>query len=398
MTGPAAALGSRIVTARDRRRWWPGLRVGTRVLRLARARRRRVMVCLDPRQHRLPRAARCRRRVLGRARWATRSPGTRSSAVPLLSARAFGAALGERGEARARRSRLRSFLTRNPPLIAVVARPARARRAGPAGARGRRQGLRVGLAAGRVLRPRRQPHGEREDGVLRLPPPMTAPVGARDRAAASSWRLRSCSSPRRRSSPSPTPTCSRPRCPRHQRPVVAHAYGLDLRLTASAIAWATASSSSRRRSGRSFSRGRWCRPRLGRGRAGAAPGAADRGARGRARARRRRCRGRRGPRACAARRACASSRPARARGRRAGSDGRWRSPAAAKSSSSATTSACSASCTSVRRARSSARPTATQSRPTPPTSTEKERPDRRRDTTIAVLHATAPALIRRSRP
>ena len=162
-----------------------------------------------------------------------------SAVTLLLGSAAIGAALGERaGEGG--RSRLRSFVTRNPPLIAVVLGLLAPDALAPQALVDVSHVLAVGLAPlgffalGAILA------GEAEHGVLGLPPRMTAPIGIAVtlKVLVTPLLLLAITAP----------LVDLPRAFLLQAAmpaginglVIAHAYGLDLRTSAGAIAWGTA--------------------------------------------------------------------------------------------------------------------------------------------------------------
>lgn len=162
-----------------------------------------------------------------------------SAVTLLLGSAAIGAALGERaGEGG--RSRLRSFVTRNPPLIAVVLGLLAPDALAPPALVDVSHVLAVGLAPlgffalGAILA------GEAEHGVLGLPPRMTAPIGIAVtlKVLVTPLLLLAITAP----------LVDLPRAFLLQAAmpaginglVIAHAYGLDLRTSAGAIAWGTA--------------------------------------------------------------------------------------------------------------------------------------------------------------
>jgi len=162
-----------------------------------------------------------------------------SAVTLLLGSAAIGAALGERaGEGG--RSRLRSFVTRNPPLIAVVLGLFAPDALAPQALVDVSHALAVALAPlgffalGAILA------GEAEHGVLGLPPRMTAPIGTAVtlKVLVTPLLLLAITAP----------LVDLPRAFLLQAAmpgginglVIAHAYGLDLRTSAGAIAWGTA--------------------------------------------------------------------------------------------------------------------------------------------------------------
>jgi predicted permease len=162
-----------------------------------------------------------------------------SAVTLLLGSAAIGAALGERaGEGG--RSRLRSFVTRNPPLIAVVLGLLAPDALAPQALVDVSHVLAVGLAPlgffalGAILA------GEAEHGVLGLPPRMTASIGTAVtlKVLVTPLLLLAITAP----------LVDLPRAFLLQAAmpaginglVIAHAYGLDLRTSAGAIAWGTA--------------------------------------------------------------------------------------------------------------------------------------------------------------
>jgi predicted permease len=161
--------------------------------------------------------------------------------APMLLVVGFGtgALFGTRAGATGR-ERLRAFVVRNPPLLAVVLGLLAPASLAPDAAVDAARVLAVALivpgffALGVFLM------AEREDGTLPFPPPLTAAVGvalvlrlllAPALVAAASALIVTLPDAYLLAAAMPTGINSL---------VVAHAYGLDLRLIASAIAWSTA--------------------------------------------------------------------------------------------------------------------------------------------------------------
>ena len=166
-----------------------------------------------------------------------------SAVTLLLGSAAIGAALGERA-GDGRRARVRSFLARNPPLIAVVLGLLAPDALAPQALVDVSHVLAVGLAPlgffalGAILA------GEAEHGALGLPwmggHVLTAPIGAAVtlKVLVTPLLLLAITAP----------LVDLPRAFLLQAAmpsginglVIAHAYGLDLRTSAGAIAWSTA--------------------------------------------------------------------------------------------------------------------------------------------------------------
>lgn len=162
-----------------------------------------------------------------------------SAVTLLLGSAAIGAALGERAGAGGRQ-RLRAFIARNPPLIAVVLGLLAPDALAPQALVNVSHVLAVALAPlgffalGAILA------GEAEHGMLGLPPRMTAPIGAAVtlKVLVTPLLLLAITAP----------LVDLPRAFLLQAAmpcginglVIAHAYGLDLRTSAGAIAWSTA--------------------------------------------------------------------------------------------------------------------------------------------------------------
>jgi predicted permease len=162
-----------------------------------------------------------------------------SAVTLLLGSAAIGAALGERA-GDGRRARVRSFVARNPPLIAVVLGLLAPDALAPQALVDVSHVLAVALAPlgffalGAILA------GEAEHGVLGLPPRLTAPIGAAVtlKVLVTPLLLLALTAP----------LVDLPRAFLLQAAmpsginglVIAHAYGLDLRTSAGAIAWSTA--------------------------------------------------------------------------------------------------------------------------------------------------------------
>jgi malate permease and related proteins len=161
-----------------------------------------------------------------------------SVATLLLGGAAIGAALGERAGT-SRRERVRSFVVRNPPLFAVILGFLAPDSLAPEVLVHISHVVAVALAPlgffalGAILA------GEAEDGVLAFPPPLTAPVGVAVvlkvlvtplllfALAAALITL-------------PKAFLLQAAMPSGINGlVIAHAYGLDLRTSAGAIAWST---------------------------------------------------------------------------------------------------------------------------------------------------------------
>jgi predicted permease len=161
-----------------------------------------------------------------------------SVATLLLGGAAIGAALGDRAGAGAR-ERARSFLTRNPPLIAVILGLLAPDALAPQALVDASHAVAVALAPlgffalGAILA------GEAEHGALGFPPRLTAPVGA-------AVALKVLVTPLLLLAVT-APLVDLPRAFLLQAAmpcginglVIAHAYGLDLRTSAGAIAWST---------------------------------------------------------------------------------------------------------------------------------------------------------------
>jgi malate permease and related proteins len=167
-----------------------------------------------------------------------------SAVTLLIGAAAIGAALGERVGEGGGRARVRSFVARNPPLIAVVLGLLAPDALAPEALVDVSHVLAVGLAPlgffalGAILA------GEAEHGVLGLPGVggnfLTAPIGAAVtlKVLVTPLLLLAITAP----------LVDLPRAFLLQSAmpcginglVIAHAYGLDLRTSAGAIAWSTA--------------------------------------------------------------------------------------------------------------------------------------------------------------
>ena len=162
-----------------------------------------------------------------------------SLATLLLGGAAIGAALGERAGAGGR-ERMRAFVLRNPPLIAVVLGLLAPDALAPQALVDASHVVAVALAPlgffalGAILA------GEAEEGVLGLPPPLTAPVGTAVvlKVLVTPLLLLAVAAP----------LVDLPRAFLLQAAMpsgingllIAHAYGLDLRTSAASIAWSTA--------------------------------------------------------------------------------------------------------------------------------------------------------------
>jgi malate permease and related proteins len=162
-----------------------------------------------------------------------------SLATLLLGGAAIGAALGERVGATGR-ERLRAFVLRNPPLVAVVLGLIAPDAFAPQALVDASHVVAVALAPlgffalGAILA------GEAEEGVLGLPPRLTAPVGTAVvlKVLVTPLLLLAVAAP----------LVDLPRAFLLQAAMpsgvngllIAHAYGLDLRTSAAAIAWSTA--------------------------------------------------------------------------------------------------------------------------------------------------------------
>jgi len=165
-----------------------------------------------------------------------------SAATLLLGSAAIGAALGERVGDR-RRARVRSFVARNPPLIAVVL----GRLAPDALARRRSWTSRTSSrspwprsASSPLARPCRRGRARRAGPALGG---WEGPPGAhRRRSDAEGAGRAAVASRAHRTAGRPAAGVPSPGCDavRDQRRVIAHAYGLDLRTSADAIPWSTA--------------------------------------------------------------------------------------------------------------------------------------------------------------
>ena len=176
-----------------------------------------------------------------RARPGDRVRHRRLRADVLRRRRSRSARRSARRRARRARERLRAFL-RNPPLRRGRRRPARARRARARRAGRHRRGARrsrslpVGFF---ILGVNLADRGR--GGRARVPAAVHAPVARRARAARCSSRPRSCSGCAALIVDVPDAYLVQAAMPSGINSlVVAHAYGLDLKLTASAVAWTTA--------------------------------------------------------------------------------------------------------------------------------------------------------------
>jgi malate permease and related proteins len=161
-----------------------------------------------------------------------------SGPMLLLVGFAIGAAFGDRAGDN-RRERLRAYVARNPPVLAVLAGLLAPEALAPDALVDAAHVVAVGLIVPGFFALGVHLMHERGDGVLVFPPPVTAPV-------ATALALRLLVAPAlvalaslaidlppayllQAAMPSGVTTL-----------VVAHTYGLDLRLTAAAVAWSTA--------------------------------------------------------------------------------------------------------------------------------------------------------------
>jgi len=149
-----------------------------------------------------------------------------------------GAMFGTRAGA-TRRERLRAFVVRNPPLLAVLLGLVAPASLAPAVLVDVARVLAVALIVPGFFALGVHLMHERDDGVLAFPPPVTAPVAA-------ALGLRLVVAPLLVLSASallielPDAYLLQTAMPSAVNTlVVAHAYGLDLRLTAAAVAWST---------------------------------------------------------------------------------------------------------------------------------------------------------------
>ncbi|HSD79467.1 MAG TPA: transporter [Solirubrobacteraceae bacterium] len=156
-----------------------------------------------------------------------------------LVAFAIGATFGTRAGATPR-ARLRSYLVRNPPVLAVAAGLLAPDALAPAALVDAAHVLALALIAPGFFALGVHLMQEREDGVLAFPPPLTpavaTAVGLRVLVAPALVLLASLVVPG-----VPDAYMLEAGMPSGVTALlVAHAYGLDLRLTASAVAWSTA--------------------------------------------------------------------------------------------------------------------------------------------------------------
>jgi malate permease and related proteins len=161
-----------------------------------------------------------------------------SSPMLLVVGFGIGAALGTRA-GRSRRARLRAYVARNPPVLAVLAGLLAPRALAPDALVGAAHAVAVALIVPGFFALGVHLMHEREDGVLVFPPPVTAPVAA-------ALGLRLVVAPLLVLGASAVVHLPAAYLVQAAMPsgvntlVVAHTYGLDLRLTASAVAWSTA--------------------------------------------------------------------------------------------------------------------------------------------------------------
>src|SRR4051794_22910426 len=161
-----------------------------------------------------------------------------SAPMLLLVGFGIGAVFGTRAGV-TRRERLRSYVVRNPPVLAVVAGLLAPDALAPDALVDAAHAVAVGLIVPGFFALGVHLMHEREDGVLVFPPPVTAPVAA-------ALALRLLVAPLLVVAASavvhlPAAYLIQAAMPSGVNTlVVAHTYGLDLRLTASAVAWSTA--------------------------------------------------------------------------------------------------------------------------------------------------------------
>jgi predicted permease len=155
-----------------------------------------------------------------------------------LVAFAIGSALGTRAGSTTR-ERVRSYVLRNPPLLAVVAGLLAPSWMAPDVLVDAAHAVAIGLIVPGFFALGVNLMQEREDGVLAFPPPLTAPVAA-------ALGLRLLVAPALMLAAWLTiPSIPHAYLIQAAMPsgitslIVAHAYGLDLRLTAAAVAWST---------------------------------------------------------------------------------------------------------------------------------------------------------------
>ena len=153
---------------------------------------------------------------------------------------AIGATFGTRGEGAGAGARVRAFLTRNPPLLAVVAGLLAPSWLAPQGLVDLAHAIVIAMIVPGFFALGVNLMEEREDGVLAFPPPITRPLAValvlRLLAAPALLLLAAAlivDVPDAYKLAAAAPSGI-------NGLIVAHAYGLDLRLAAGTIAWSTA--------------------------------------------------------------------------------------------------------------------------------------------------------------